>query len=73
MEPRSRGKSSPHFDIRTPNPAKATSDKVIYNKKYLVFFHSCWHGGPKTLGISLVNRAIKVSFVMLIMWLLESA
>lgn len=39
---------------------------VIYKKKYV--FGLCphfWHRDPKSLGISLVIRAINISFVML--------
>lgn len=43
----------------------------IIGNKYLVFLHRPWHRGSKTLGTAQVNRAIKVSFVRLVMWLLE--
>lgn len=48
-------------------------DTVTYSKKYMfgLSLHF-WPKAPKTIGISLVVRMIKVSFVILIRWLLES-
>lgn len=41
-------------------------DIVIYTKKYVFgLFPHFWYSTPKTLGISQVVRAIKVSFVTL--------
>lgn len=46
---------------------KGVCDAVTFKKEYIFGLHpSSWHRAPKTLGISYVMRAIKVSFLMLL-------
>lgn len=47
-------------------------DIMMYNKKYTVdLYLCCWHRVPTTLEISWMKKAVKVSFFMLMRWLLE--